>query len=394
MSELSSACFYQLNSPIKNYPWGSHTALNALFNVPNPENQPQAEIWMGVHPAGCSSVIDDGQSLLLSALIERDKGALLGKHISDKFSELPFLLKILSAEKALSIQVHPEKDKAQAGFSRQQASEILSANPDYNDANHKPELVFAITSFQAMNGFREIPQIVAHFAALELPVTLFDLASQPDNSGLKAFFLSLMNLPAMERVTAVRSLVSKAAALYPTDIAKLIANLNHQYPDDIGVFAPLFLNCITLQPGQAMFLYPGTLHAYVQGTAVEVMASSDNVLRAGLTPKKINLTELERCTNFVSTPFASLLMTPKQQDNRDCYPIPVEDFNFDVLKVSKNHNITAKTAEIVLALQGDTILRHGSGEQLHLKAGESAFIPACSEIYLVETSGLACRVYA
>ncbi len=315
MSSSLSRCFYQLDNRVKNYTWGSCTALNQLFNIPNPDGQPQAELWMGVHPAGVSTINEQGQIKTLSDVIAEDKCRILGASTADRFGDLPFLLKILSAESALSIQVHPQKTQAETGFWQQQRQPHRAASPDYNDANHKPELVYAITPFQAMSGFREVDQIIAHFKTLDIPAiaaALDTLITQPNTDGLKVFFVTLMQLTPGLCQQAVRQLVSQAPACFSQELATLIHNLNQSYPDDIGVFAPLLLNCITLAPGEAMFLQPGTLHAYVKGTAIEVMASSDNVLRAGLTSKKINLSELVLCTTFTSIKPHDLLLRPSQ----------------------------------------------------------------------------------
>ncbi len=142
---------------------GSRTALNQRFHLPNPDDQPQAEVWMGIHPAGVSQVISQDKTCSLAELITGDKNAMLGKRMVEQFGDLPYLLKILAAESALSLQVHPQKAQAQAGFQRQQQGS--NNPPDYNDDNHKPELVYAVTPFMAMNGFRKPDEIVTFQAA-------------------------------------------------------------------------------------------------------------------------------------------------------------------------------------------------------------------------------------
>ncbi|EKN3990527.1 mannose-6-phosphate isomerase, class I [Yersinia enterocolitica] len=396
MSSKLSRCFYQLDNRVKNYAWGSRTALNQLFNIPNPDGQPQAELWMGVHPAGVSTINEQSQIKALSDVIAEDKCRILGTSTAERFGDLPFLLKILSAESALSIQVHPQKAQAETGFWQQQRQPHRAASPDYNDTNHKPELVYAITPFQAMNGFREVDQIIAHFKILDIPAitaALDALITQPNADGLKLFFVTLMQLTPELCQQVVRQLVSQASACFSPELATLIHNLNQSYPDDIGVFAPLLLNCITLAPGEAMFLQPGTLHAYVKGTAIEVMASSDNVLRAGLTSKKINLSELVLCTTFTSIKPNDLLLRPSQTQECFNYSVPVDDFRFCIFSNVESRAITADSAEIILVISGVATLHHASGEALILNAGQSAFIPAFVGQFTLTCSGKVCRVY-
>lgn len=389
-----SHCFYPLVNVVKNYPWGSRSALNTRFHIPNPDDQPQAELWMGVHPAGISQVVCEDGTCSLTELIASDKQAMLGSKIAGQFGELPYLLKILAAESALSIQVHPQKAQAQAGFQRQQQNPHNP--PDYNDDNHKPELVYALTPFMAMNGFRNPADIVDNFTPLTIPSlsdALTQLAVSPCAETLQAFFLLVMQLPQEEKQQALNRLIDNARDGYDDNLATFILRLHQYYPDDIGLFAPLFLNCLTLQPGEAMFLSPGTLHAYVHGVAVEVMASSDNVLRAGLTPKKINLKELMACTVFEPVYAQQLRMQPISEAGKHHYPIPVEDFCFDVYSDVKDVAIQTSSAEIVLVIDGRALLHHPCGETVTLKAGQSVFIPAATGGWTLSITGTLCRVY-
>lgn len=387
-------CFYPLVNVVKNYPWGSRSALNARFHIPNPDDQPQAELWMGVHPAGISQVAVEEGPRSLTELIAADKQAMLGGKIAGQFGELPYLLKILAAESALSIQVHPQKAQAQAGFQHQQRHPV--SPPDYNDDNHKPELVYALTPFMAMNGFRPPAEIVDNFAPLNIPSlseALKQLTRSPGAQTLQAFFVLLMQLPQDEKQQALKRLIDNATEDYDDSLSAFILRLHHYYPDDTGLFAPLFLNCLTLQPGEAMFLSPGTLHAYVHGVAVEVMASSDNVLRAGLTGKKINLTELVACTVFEPIYADQLRMLPVSNGGRDHYPIPVEDFCFAVYRNVSDAAVQTTSAEIVLVIDGQALLQHPSGETMTLQAGQSVFIPAASGDWTLSITGTLCRVY-
>lgn len=391
---MSQTCFYPLTNVVKNYPWGSRHSLNQRFNVLNPDDQPQAELWMGVHPAGVSHVKVAQELMALSDLLAKEPAMMLGEATYQRFNDLPFLLKILAAGRALSIQVHPTKAQAECGFARaQQANE--GEMPDYNDANHKPELVYAITPFVAMNGFRDTNTIAANLSALDIPelnTLAAGLLAQPDGDGLRAFFIAMMQLTPATKTQAIAQVIARGEDLYGEETGAIFRRLQHDYPNDTGVLAPLFLNCITLQPGEAMFLYPGTLHAYVHGTAIEVMASSDNVLRAGLTPKKINLDELVQCTTFTPTAAGLLCMLPEPHAAEARYPIPVDDFRFSIFTGADHQPMTTTSAEIVLVIEGDAMLSHISGETLTLSAGASVFIPASTRQWQLTTTGKVCRV--
>lgn len=385
------ASFYRLRNGIKNYAWGSRTALNALFGVPNPDDQPQAEIWMGAHSAGCSEIEVGAISVSLLDAITESPESVLGARTVEKFGQLPFLLKILAAETALSLQVHPEKRLAEEGYARQGSR----TGEDYQDANHKPELVYAITPFMAMNGFRPYQETVNHFLRLnspELMPALAEFRKNLNDDGFKHFFVSLMELAPQEKNSVLLQLRESLEAGGFVHLQEFLIRLQRDYPGDIGILAPLFLHCITLKPGEAMFLRAGTLHAYVHGTAVEVMACSDNVLRAGLTAKKINVPELVNCTVFSETHAHTLTLVPDIAGTERHYPVQVEDFRFSVIGNCQQKNIEVDSAQILLVLEGITTLRDTRGEEITLLAGQSVFISALTEAYSLTQTGQSCLV--
>ncbi|WP_449541992.1 mannose-6-phosphate isomerase, class I [Enterobacter ludwigii] len=383
--------FYRMRNGIKNYAWGSRVALNHLFGLLNPDDQPQAEVWMGSHPAGCSEIETDTGLRSLQDLISQRPAEMLGACAGETAGQLPYLLKLLSAECALSLQVHPNKRQAEDGFARQGNL----PGEDYTDANHKPELVFALTPFMAMNGFRPYQEIANHFLRLDAPALTSALSLFRNNlhaEGLKAFFTRLMALEPAEKEGVLTCLEARLACGVFAPVAPFIERLMRDYPGDIGALAPLYLHCITLAPGEAMFLRAGTLHAYVNGTAVEVMASSDNVLRAGLTPKNINVAELVRCTVFDETPADRLRMHPQREEGMQQYPIPVTDFRFSVIEHCEQQNIRTDRAQILLVLKGSATLSHAEGANMTLNAGQSAFIPAVTTLWTLTQRGQSCLV--
>lgn len=394
MSSRDLPSFLLMQNPIQGYDWGSHDALTTLFGIPNPAGKPQAELWMGAHPNGCSEVVLAGDVQKLSTLINSAPAAVLGDATQARFGSLPFLFKVLCAEKALSIQVHPSKAQAEAGFAREEAAgiDIKASNRNYKDPNHKPELVFALTPYQAMNGFRAIPAILALFERVKL-ATIADLvaalAANQNEAGLQHFFHQLLILTGPRKEDALAGLLAYAAAHQDEETFALVTSLAAQYPGDVGLFSPLLLNVVTLQPGQAMYLDACTPHAYVRGTGLEIMANSDNVLRAGLTPKYIDVAELLDCTRFVAKPNDQILLAPSVDSAVQHFRVPVPDFTFSVYPAGE-HALTTASAEILFAIDGTVILQQGK-QSLRLEKGQSAFIPAATGSYQLLAEGRVAR---
>ena len=271
----------KLINAVQNYAWGSHTALTELYGIANPDNLPMAELWMGAHPKSSSQILAaDGQPRSLREVIDADKAALLGDKVAARFGELPFLFKVLCADQPLSIQVHPNKKASEIGFAKENAAGIPldAAERNYKDPNHKPELVFALTPFLAMNAFREFSEIVS----LLQPVAgahkaIAHFLENPNADALSQLFASLLNMQGEEKSHAL-AVLKAALGSQQGEPWETILLISEFYPDDSGLFSPLLLNVVKLNPGEAMFLFAETPHAYLQGVALEVMANSDNVL--------------------------------------------------------------------------------------------------------------------
>jgi mannose-6-phosphate isomerase len=371
----------KLINSVQNYAWGSHTALTDLYGIANPDNLPMAELWMGAHPKSSSRILNaEGQPQSLRDVIDADKSALLGASVAERFGELPFLFKVLCAAQPLSIQVHPNKRASEIGFAKENAAGIPldAAERNYKDPNHKPELVFALTPFLAMNAFREFAEIVSllqHVA--DVHPAIGEFLQQPDGERLSQLFASLLNMKGEEKAHALRVLQTALDREQgePWQTIRLIAEV---YPDDSGLFSPLLLNVVKLNPGEAMFLFAETPHAYLQGVALEVMANSDNVLRAGLTPKYIDIPELVANVKFVAKPATELLTQPVQHGAELDFPIPVDDFAFSLHDLSASESdVAQQSAAILFCVEGEATLRKGE-QRLVLQPGESAFI-ACNE---------------
>lgn len=386
----------KMNNGVQNYAWGSTDALTNLYGIANPDGKPMAELWMGAHPKSSSYVSDSaGQEIALRSQISANLDQQLGKKVAARFGELPFLFKVLCADQPLSIQVHPSKRAAELGFAKENAAGIPidAAERNYKDANHKPELVYALTPFQAMNGFRELSDIVS----LLQPVSganphIAEFLTHPDVDHLRTLFASLLSLEGEAKSLALG--VLKSALNHqkgqPWDTIRSISEF---YPDDSGLFSPLLLNVITLQPGEGMFLYAETPHAYLNGVALEVMANSDNVLRAGLTPKYIDIAELLDNLKFNAKPADQLLKTPVEKGAELSFPIPVEDFAFSIHSLSPEpRTLAQESAAIVFCIEGQTVLEKGEETQV-LKPGESCYLSADESPVQVSGNGRIARVF-
>ncbi|HDI3253112.1 TPA: mannose-6-phosphate isomerase, class I [Vibrio cholerae] len=395
---LPEAVFFPMTNPIQNYAWGSKTALQQLFDLENPTHAPQAELWMGAHPNGCSGIAMNGKIVQLSDFITQNPNLILGEYTARQFGELPYLFKILAAENALSIQVHPNKQQAERGFAQEEKLGIAptAAYRNYKDPNHKPELVYALTEYQAMNGFRANQEILNYFIELsidEIQPLVDAFQSNPTEQGLRDFFSGLLSLQGEIKNRALEVLITQAKQI-DLPLFQLIVELEKHYPNDIGLFAPLMLNVITLQPGEAMFLDAETPHAYLHGTGLEIMANSDNVLRAGLTPKYMDIDELVACTQFKHKPLEQLRLKSEVIEGCEQYPIPVADFKFAIIPPATQQTIGVQSAEIVLPLDSSMILRHTNGEKCLVRKGQSVFIPAYAEQYTIECDSRVARAFS
>ncbi|WP_050648479.1 mannose-6-phosphate isomerase, class I [Vibrio coralliirubri] len=394
---------FPLKNPVKDFPWGSRVAMCNHFGIPNPNCENQAELWMGAHPCASSFICFEGTEVALCDAIVANPNFWLGSKTEQYTSSLPFLMKILAAEEPLSIQVHPSKSSAELGFLTENEKNIPLDSPyrNYKDANHKPELVYAITPYLAMNGFRELIQTVANFEAIALPSIneLFQPFKQnPNASTLATFFSSLLLLEGQKKKQAIDELLNSAMSLdenhFLYHTLALVRRFHKLYPDDVGLFSPLFLNIIELKPGEAMFLYAETPHAYISGMGIEVMANSDNVLRAGLTPKHIDVAELVKNTRFEPIAFESITLAPYivRQSGSKVYPIPVDDFKFDVLSPEVEVMISVSSPEILFCLDGCVTITAGT-ESKTICMGDSVVLPAAVGQYKVQGEGSFARAY-
>lgn len=373
-----------LENPIRHYAWGSHTAIAAVQGRKFPAEQPEAELWMGAHP-GDPSEVPDGRSLL--ELIAGDPEANLGADNVRRFGErLPFLMKVLAADGPLSIQAHPDAAQARSGFDAEEAEQIpLDATVrNYVDPYHKPELLVALSDFDALCGFRDPVRSAELLARLDVPglAMTVDLLRHGDPAqALREAVTTVMTVPESMRGPLVDQVVTASAELAGADgdgrTYAMAAALGKTYPGDIGVVLAMMLNHVLLKPGEAIYMPAGNAHAYLRGVGVEIMAASDNVLRGGLTAKHVDVPELLRVLRY--EPLSDPRVTPIETGpGVSEWPTPMPEFRLAHARVGglvDEVRLVAKGPRVLMCWAGQVTLDDGVAE-VTLLPGQAAFVPA------------------
>ncbi|MFE1453522.1 mannose-6-phosphate isomerase, class I [Streptomyces sp. NPDC058735] len=362
----------RLANTIRPYAWGSPTAIPRLLGV-EPTGEPQAEMWMGAHP-GAPSRTGRGT---LAEVIDADPEKELGPAALARFGpRLPFLLKLLAAGAPLSLQVHPDLAQAAQGYADEERRGIPAdaAHRNYKDANHKPELICALTEFDGLCGFRDPLESAALLDGLgvdSLKPYVDLLHARPEDAALREVLTAILTADpeemsrTVERTATACTRLGGAYAPY--------ADIAHHYPGDPGVIAALLLNHVRLQPGEALYLGAGVPHAYLSGLGVEIMANSDNVLRCGLTPKHVDVPELLRIVRFHAAA-PGVLRPEASPDGEEVYATPIDEFRLSRYVLPEGgagHDLTRPTPQILLCAAGT--VRAGEHE---LTPGGSVFVPA------------------
>ncbi|MFF0462950.1 mannose-6-phosphate isomerase, class I [Streptomyces mexicanus] len=362
----------RLDNTIRPYAWGSTTAIPHLLGV-EPSGEPQAEMWMGAHP-GAPSRTARGT---LVEVIETDPRRELGPETVAKFGpRLPFLLKILAAGAPLSLQVHPDLKQAQEGYTDEERRGVPVDAPhrNYKDANHKPELICALTEFDGLCGFRAPAEAADLLAALDvdsLKPYVDLLRAHPEEAALREVLTAVLTADREEIAHTVTEAAAACARLGGAHAP--YAGIAHHYPGDPGVLAAMLLNHVRLQPGEALFLGAGIPHAYLSGLGVEIMANSDNVLRCGLTPKHVDVPELLRVVRFEAAD-PGVLRPEAAPDGEEVYETPIDEFRLSRYVLPEGaaaHDLTLTTPQILLCTAGAV----QAGEH-RLTPGQSVFVPA------------------
>jgi mannose-6-phosphate isomerase len=365
------------------YAWGSRTALPELLGTPSPSDDPWAEIWFGAHP-------------LAPSLLPN------GRRLSSVEPELPYLVKLIAADKPLSVQVHPDRHQAVEGFDREEHRGIARAAPErsFRDRNHKPELLVALAHTDALAGMRR-PRAVLRLADAIGAGPWHDLlrplrSALPEPDALRQVVGDLLTLPRadlcllLDAVSAARQTDrSSRRRLNPADRRALVwtDRLREQHPADPGALAPVLMNVVRLAPGEGLYIPPGLPHAYLRGVGMEVQATSDNVLRAALTAKHVDVaTFLSILDARPTTPF--LVHPVPVSAGLDSYPVPNEDFQVwravpgrGTVRVPVDGTVISVTVRDSVSVAG-----------LAVPAGHGAYVPRSAERELVVRGGGECYV--
>jgi mannose-6-phosphate isomerase len=411
---------YKLRNQVKHYDWGSPDWIPRLLGVENADGLPWAELWMGSHPGSPSRVSVQGKETALGELIAGNPARFLGRPAAERFEGLPFLFKFLAAAKPLSIQAHPSLEQAREGFERENRAGFPLDAPqrNYRDPNHKPEIICALSPFTGMCGFRRPGEIRKGLECFLAPaprslrqglLPLLESLENPDDAAaLREFLSAVFGLSAglREELTAYAlgadcpadadSNAGPASDSPGPGRMETLRYFAELYPGDPAIIAPLYLNLFRLEPGEAVFLRAGVLHAYLHGFGVELMANSDNVVRGGLSSKQGAVPELMKILDF--SPGKPAIIKPPGGNRGDgegagsafTYPSPCEEFSLAVYRSGGGEKIFARggpaicvvtEGELEIAFSGAETLR-GAGSAppaarpLILKRGESVFIPA------------------
>lgn len=374
----------QLLGRIQTYAWGSTSAIPDILRREQ-TGEPNAEYWLGAHPLAPSLI----SGKFLDDVIAHDP-TLLGESSRQRFGDrLPFLMKILAADHPLSLQVHPDREQAEAGFAKENAEGVPLDSPQrtYRDDWPKPEIIIALTEFHGLCGFRDPAATVALFTGLGIAGAVSSvigpLSKRKGSAAMAEVFLDVLSLDDDSLVATVVH-AARAHLGDPGELgefARTACELDAQFPHDRGILAALLLNRFELAPGEAMFLEPGTMHSYIRGVGVEVMASSDNVVRGGLTSKHIDVDELVQVVTFHSGPLARVETRDAGSGFRR-YLTPTPEFavwRADLTDVPARVPAPER-ARIVLAVDGVATLVREDGSVLDLDVGEASLLRAGEDV--------------
>lgn len=378
---------FRLSGKIQHYSWGGREFLPGLLGLPNKNDQPFAEYWLGAHHSAPSEIIMEDKKLLNEYIQQHPE--VLGKQVHQTFGHLPYLLKVLDVRDMLSIQVHPSKAAAAIEFERENKSGIplTAANRNYKDANHKPELMVALSDFWLLHGFKSPEKIIEGIESIPEFAFMLPLFKE---DGYKKLYNTLMQMDQQEVNKTLQPLLERILAAYENDYlpkgnphfwaARAAVTFNVQDKIDRGIFSIYLLNLVHLNKGEAIFQDAGILHAYLEGQNIEIMANSDNVLRGGLTVKHVDVDELMKHVRFeavapeviyagVDGAFASA--APDFQLNK-----------WESAAAASNILQFSTTTEIFLVIEGIVMIKETSGNKLLLKKGEAAVAFAGAELVL------------
>lgn len=387
---------FRLENPIREYAWGSRTALAEFLGRPTPSEKPQGEVWIGAHPLAPSKLFDAGNRMFaLDTAIRGAPETMLGPAVIARFGQtLPFLLKVMAADRPMPLQVHPNAAQAQRGFDRETAAKIPLDAPQrlFHDRQRTPELIVALAPFQALIGFRPVAETLRLLDVLPIPELaneIAELETEPNRHGLRRTVERLLRTPAIRRKTLVRATAMGCKLHLDAGRAEFAheccwaIDLADRFPGDIAVVIALLMNFVRVPPATALFVPEGTLHAYLHGTALALTTASSNVIRGGLTEEPpIAPGELVKITDF--TPTLPATMHPHRMtgraENEMVYDTPTPEFRLSRLDITASAHPDPQREidgpEIWLCTAGTLTVTAAHRPLVTLRSGEAIFVPA------------------
>lgn len=387
----TSRKIFRLEGVVQPYNWGGFNFIANLLGKTNVENKPQAELWFGAHDNAPSLVkLPEGDTATLNNFLESDITENLGRTVASKFGRLPYLFKVLDVKDMLSIQVHPSKKAAEKEFAteNEKGVSLKAPNRNYKDDNHKPELMYALSDFWLLHGFKNSSDLIATLESV--PELLFLLPIWKKGS-YEGIYKTVMEMSVSAVNNHLQPLIDRILPLYEA------GKLDKSHPDfwaarafktfckpgelDRGIFSIYFFNVVHLKKGEAIFQDAGILHAYLEGQNLEIMANSDNVLRGGLTNKHVDVPELLKHVSFVPVTPAIIEKGHVIKPCLESFPTPAADFELQKLSLGKNQlvSIITDTADIYLVLEG-VVEAVAGNEQVTLHKGEAMLALANADL--------------
>ncbi|HEY4064055.1 MAG TPA: mannose-6-phosphate isomerase, class I [Puia sp.] len=381
---------FKLQGKIQHYAWGGNSFLPGLLSIPNPENKPFAEYWMGAHDNAPSEIVIEAPraggggttlAVRLNDYIKEWPEDTLGVYTTDRFGKLPYLLKILDVKDMLSIQVHPSKKNAELEFAAENKKGIAAGAPDrnYKDDNHKPELMLALSEFWLLHGFKPVEDLERILLATPELSFLAPILAKKRYQGL---YRTVMEMPQTEVNKVLQPLLDRILPVYKKQelskheehfwAARAALTYNEPGRIDRGIFSIYFFNLLNLHPGEAIFQDAGLPHAYLEGQNVEIMANSDNVLRGGLTPKHVDVPELLKHIKFEAT-HPHIIPEDNGPGHISVYHTPAPDFELSKLALLQGESLTirAHSTDIFIVLEGKLGVIEQGGQPFTRKTGDA-----------------------
>ena len=388
---------FKLKGVIQHYAWGGHSFIPELLNNNATTDEPSAEYWMGAHPSAPSNILIGSDWVNLNQFIKEDPANTITPAVMSRFGELPYLFKVLDVKDMLSIQVHPTKASAEIGFEEENKAGIPINAPhrNYKDQNHKPEVMVALSEFWLLHGFKSkmaLETVLFDTPELNILLPLFR------QDGIKALYQFVMEMEQEDVNNMLEPLVKRAIRLKKEGsidktnpgwwAAKLYEENGLTENLDRGIFSIYFFNIVNVKKGDAVFQKAGVPHAYLEGQNIELMANSDNVLRGGLTPKHVDVTELMKHTLFESV-VPDIMKGNPGAGGEVVYPCPVPDFGLSKIELKAGEAYQAKSfsLEIIIVTDGSVLVN----QSMVLKKGEAAAILAETKYSLTATGN--CTIF-